>query len=65
MVSDGVLEYLHVPNPEETMKGLIADLKTSHPGNMAKQILERVMLYTAGRVQDDMTVMVAAIWEKE
>lgn len=65
MVSDGVLEYLHVPNPEETMKRLIAGIKTNHPGKMAKQILERVMLYTGGRVEDDMTVMTTAIWEKE
>lgn len=65
MVSDGVLEYLHVPEPEETMKRLILGIKTNHPGKMAKQILERVMLYTGGRVEDDMTVMAAAIWEKE
>ena len=47
------------------MKRLIAGIKTNHPGKMAKQILERVMLYTGGRVEDDMTVMTAAIWEKE
>lgn len=64
MVSDGVLEYLNVPHPEETMEKIIAGIETNHPGKLAKQILERVMLYTGGEVLDDMTVLVAAIWEK-
>ena len=34
------------------------------PGRLAKGILERVMLYTGGKVMDDMTVLTAGIWEK-
>ena len=64
MVSDGVLEYLHVDEPEETMGEIIESLDTNNPGRLAKGILERVMLYTGGKVMDDMTVLTAGIWEK-
>lgn len=65
MVTDGVLEYLHVDRPEETMEEIISDIRTNHPGLLAKKILERVMVYTGGEVRDDMTVLAAAVWEKE
>lgn len=64
MVTDGVLEYLHVPKPEETMQEVISGIKTNNPGILAKKIMDRVMLFTGGRAQDDMTVLVACIWEK-
>lgn len=64
MVTDGVLEYLHVPDPEETMKEIIESIETNNPGILAKKMLERVMLFTGGRVQDDMTILAACIWGK-
>ena len=64
MVTDGVLEYLHVPKPEETMQEIIESIRTCHPGVMAKKILERVLLFTGGKALDDMTVLAACIWEK-
>lgn len=64
MVTDGVLEYLHVPKPEETMQEVISGIKTNNPGILAKKIMDRVMLFTGGRAQDDMTVLAACIWEK-
>ncbi len=63
MITDGVLEYLHTDRPEETLEEIISDIKTNHPGLLAKKILDRVMVYTGGEVQDDMTVLAAAIWE--
>lgn len=64
MVSDGVLEYLHVKEPEATMGDVIASLDTNNPTKLAKGILERVLLYTGGEVKDDMTVLAVSIWEK-
>lgn len=64
MVTDGVLEYLHVPKPEETMREVIESIQTNNPGILAKRIMERVMLFTGGKAQDDMTVLCACIWEK-
>lgn len=63
-VTDGVLDELHVPVPEETMQEILETIETNNPEQMAKQILERVLLFTAGKVPDDMTVLVAGIWEK-
>lgn len=64
MVTDGVLEYLHVPQPEETMREMIESISTNHAGVLAKRIIERVMLFTAGKVPDDMTVLTTCLWEK-
>ncbi len=64
MMTDGVLEYLHVPKPEQTMQEIIESIQTNNPGILAKRIVERVMLFTGGKVQDDMTVLAACIWEK-
>ena len=64
MVTDGVLEYLHVPNPEETMQEIIESINTNQPGILAKKILERVLLFTGGKVSDDMTILATCIWEK-
>lgn len=64
MVTDGVLEYLRVPEPEETMQEMIESIQTNNPGILAKRMMERVLLFTGGKVQDDMTILAACIWEK-
>ena len=55
---------IHVPKPEETMREMILSIKTNNPGILAKKIMDRVMLFTGGRAQDDMTVLAACIWKK-
>ncbi len=64
MVTDGVLEYLHVKNPEEKLAEIISDIHTDNAGVLARTILERVLLFTGGHAMDDMTVLVTGIWEK-
>lgn len=64
MVTDGVLEYLHVSKPEETMQEIIESIDCRHPGVLVKKIMERVLLFTGGRVADDMTILAACVWEK-
>ncbi len=64
LLSDGVLDYLKVPVPEETMREILETLEGNNPGQMAKQILEQILLFTAGKVPDDMTVLVTGIWKK-
>lgn len=63
-VTDGVLDDLHVPSPEEAMQEILQTIETNNPGQMAKQILEQILLFTAGKAPDDMTVLAAGIWEK-
>lgn len=64
LMTDGALEHLHVPSPEQTMCEILESIHVSNPNEMAKKILERVTLFTGGKVKDDMTVLVAGIWEK-
>lgn len=64
MVTDGVIEYLHVRNPKETMTDVIARAKTENAGALAAQILEESLGYSGGVAKDDMTVLVTGIWEK-
>ena len=46
------------------MASIIAGIDTNHPGRFATQLLDQVLVYTDGKVSDDMTVLVAAVWEK-
>ncbi len=64
MVTDGVLEYLHVKNPENKLSEMISDIKTDNAGVLADTLLEHVMLFTGGHALDDMTIVVTGIWEK-
>lgn len=64
MVSDGVLEYLHVKNPEEKFAEILSDIQTDNASALAQRALERVLLFTGGYAMDDMTILVTGIWEK-
>ena len=64
MVTDGVIEYLHVENPKETLASIIASVQTDNAGVLAETILEQVLAYMGGHAVDDMTVLVTGIWEK-
>ena len=64
MLTDGVLEYLHVKAPEQKLSEIIGDISTQNAGTLAKEILSRVLLFTGGYAMDDMTILVTGIWEK-
>lgn len=64
MVTDGVLEYLHVKNPEEKISEMISMIETDNPEVLARKLLEQVMLFNGGHAMDDMTVIAAGMWEK-
>ncbi len=64
MITDGVIEYLHVRNPKETLADIIAMANTDNAGVLAETILEQVLLRTGRYAMDDMTVLVTGIWEK-
>ena len=64
MVTDGVLEYLHVKNPEEKLAQMIREIRTENASTFASKLLEHVMLFTGGHAPDDMTIVVNGIWEK-
>ena len=64
MLTDGVIEYLQVENPKETLTEMIRSIKTDNAGVLAETILEQVLSYMGGHAMDDMTVLVTGIWEK-
>lgn len=64
MVTDGVIEYLHVRNPKEALADIIRNIRTDNAGVLAEKLLEQVLLRTGGHAMDDMTVLVTGIWEK-
>ncbi len=64
MVTDGVLEYLHVKDPEAKMEEMLSDIDTDNAGVLAKNLLEKVLLITGNYAMDDMTILAVGIWEK-
>ena len=64
MLTDGVIEYLHVRNPKETLMDIISSIETENAGVLAENILQQVLYRCGGRALDDMTVLVTSIWEK-
>lgn len=64
MVTDGVIEYLHVRNPKEILADIIGGIHTDNAGVLAETILEQVLMRTGGHAMDDMTVLVTGLWEK-
>jgi stage II sporulation protein E len=64
MVTDGMIEYLHVRNPKDVMMDMISRAKTENAQGMAEYIMTQVMILTGGFPKDDMTILVTGIWEK-
>ena len=64
MVTDGMIEYLHVRNPKEVMMDMISRAKTENAQGLAEYIMTQVMILTGGFPKDDMTILVTGIWEK-
>lgn len=64
MVTDGVMDALPVDKQEELMKTFIGEKDIQNPGELAHYIMGKV-LETSGEVPvDDMTILVAGIWER-
>ncbi|MBB3909145.1 stage II sporulation protein E [Anoxybacteroides rupiense] len=62
MMSDGVFEGpSHVENHELWMKRKITELQTNDPQEVADLIMEEVIRTRSGKIEDDMTVIVAKI----
>ncbi len=68
MVSDGVIDGFYEKNSEtgdrEDITDLIANLPCRNPNDMANQILMNALARTTREATDDMSVLVAGIWNK-
>jgi stage II sporulation protein E len=63
MVTDGVLEHLPTEHAKETVMEIIRGVETNNPAEFSRSVLDQVLLFTGGRVRDDMTVLTAGIWK--
>lgn len=63
MMTDGVLDALPGEDCEEFMENAIGLLEDVNPGEIAEKILELAIRGSEGHIRDDMTVLVAGIWE--
>lgn len=65
MLSDGVLEALSEGIGEQVLPEIIGRMEYQNPGEIANQILAYAIGQSRGRIRDDMTVLVAGIWDQE
>ena len=68
MVSDGVLDGFYERNmksdSQEDMATLIENLFCQNPNEMANQILMNALARSTREATDDMSVLVAGVWNK-
>ncbi len=62
MMTDGVRDAFAVQD-EESLQRELEQMTEQNPGELAEQILQRAIYLREGHVPDDMTVIVAGIWE--
>ena len=60
LVSDGIVDGV---GSEDLFQEVIRQMSVQNPQEIANYILQFVLHKTAGKVQDDMTVLVLGIWE--
>lgn len=62
MVSDGIIDSVEHEDQEKFITDMILDSKSLKPKELAKELLNGVLKRNDYNVLDDMTVMVAGIW---
>ncbi len=63
LMTDGVLDALGAHNYEEAMEDAIFAMREQNPGEIAEKLLQLVIRLSGGRIMDDMTIIVAGLWE--
>lgn len=64
LLSDGVLDGLEQSGCEEAMCEVISRLNSESPKEIAETLLQYVLHQSKGHIRDDMTIIVAGVWEK-
>ena len=65
MMSDGVLDALEENDYEEAMFEAVLEMTEQNPKAIAERLLQMAIYAGGGHIQDDMTILVVGIWEKE
>lgn len=63
LMTDGVLDALGAHNYEEAMEDAIFAMTEQNPKEIAEKLLQLVIRLSGGRIMDDMTIIVAGLWE--
>lgn len=63
MMSDGVLDAFGEEDYLDTLTYLIEEITEQNPGEIAEKLLQLAIHSCGGRIGDDMTILVAGIWE--
>ena len=63
LMTDGVLDAIGGEDYERVMEAQIAGLSQVSPREIAEKLLEMALCSCEGHIRDDMTVLVAGIWE--
>lgn len=63
MLTDGVMDALPPGRQEELLDLIISGTSIENPKELAHYILEKVLELSSGEPKDDMTILVAGIWE--
>ena len=59
-----MLEYLQVEEPVDMLQDVIGELADTDAVTFSRKIIERILLFTGGKVADDMTVLVLKALER-
>ena len=63
MMSDGVPDAFGELDYENTISELLAQMNECNPGEMAEKLLHHAFMACGGHIHDDMTILVAGVWE--
>lgn len=63
MVSDGILENLPVQDKEQKLVDIINDITIRQPEAIANEILRQALSLNENIAKDDMTVIVAGVFD--
>jgi len=63
LMSDGVRDAFEEQPPEQSLIREVERITEQNPGEIAERILQRAICNREGHIPDDMTVIVAGIWE--
>lgn len=64
MVSDGVIDAFPGDNKEFYLENILQNINSSNPSDVANGVLMQALSRNAKQASDDMSVLVAGLWEK-
>lgn len=64
MVSDGIVDAFPGENKEFYVENILQNINTNNPSDVANGVLMQALSRNAREASDDMSVLVAGLWEK-